>query len=168
MVVICNAFDERFGLLYEDMEVRSDTLPSNKIMQSICTTVNSQVWRTRYITIQPTVPKFGKQINTIKFICNHFCDVLARQNLNVMEAENKYVELVEYANQYYDVKKYNASNVWSILYQYVIKTFPHIFLMIELCLSSPFLNEIMGRLFSFMELVKNSWCRKLSQENINA
>ena len=168
MVVICIVFDERFGLLYEDREVRRATSSSNQIVQNICTTVNSQVWGIKYITVQPALLKFGKQINTIKFICNHFCDVLARQNLNVMEAENKYVELVEYANQYYDVKKYKASNLWSILYQYVIKTFPHIFLMIGLCLSSPFFNEIMGRLFSFMELVKNSWCRKLSQENINA
>ena len=33
-----------FGLLYEDMEVINATSSSNKIMQNMCTTVNSRVW----------------------------------------------------------------------------------------------------------------------------
>ena len=61
-IIIKNLFlcDERFGLLYEDMEVRNATFTCNKIMQNICTTLNSQVWGIDCITSQPTVPKFGK------------------------------------------------------------------------------------------------------------
>ena len=58
--------------------------------------------------------------------------------------------------------------MWSILYQYASEKFPHIFLLIELCLSSPFSNEIVGRCFSFMKVVKNDCRSKLSEENIEA
>ena len=58
LVIIYNAFDERFGLLYEDIKVRNATFGGNKIMQNMCTTFNSQFWRIDYITGQPTVPKF--------------------------------------------------------------------------------------------------------------
>ena len=60
LVVICNAFDERFQLLYEDMEVRNATFASNKIMQNMCITFSSQVWGIDYITSQPTVLKLCK------------------------------------------------------------------------------------------------------------
>ena len=52
--------DEKFGLLYEDMEVRIATFASNKIMQNKCTTLNSQIWGIDYITSQQTVAKFDK------------------------------------------------------------------------------------------------------------
>ena len=76
------------GLLYEDMEVISATSASYKIMQNMCTTINSQVWRIDYITGQPTVLKFDKPMDAIKFICNHFQNLPVLQNLNVTEAGN--------------------------------------------------------------------------------
>ena len=42
LVVICNASDERFRLLYEDPIIRNSTSASNKIMQNKCTTLISQ------------------------------------------------------------------------------------------------------------------------------
>ena len=48
------SFDERFGRLYEDTEVR------NAIFASACTTLNSRNWEIDYITGQPTVTKFDK------------------------------------------------------------------------------------------------------------
>ena len=33
LVAMCDTFDERFGFLYEDMEVTNVTSPSNKTMQ---------------------------------------------------------------------------------------------------------------------------------------
>ena len=56
----------------------------------------------------------------------------------------------------------------SILYQYASEKFPHIFLMIEPCLSAPYSNEIMEKFFSFMKVVKSDWHSKLSEENIEA
>ena len=76
------------GLLYEDMEVISATSASYKIMQNMCTTIISQVWRIDYITGQPTVLKFDKPMDAIKFICNHFQNLPVLQNLNVTEAGN--------------------------------------------------------------------------------
>ena len=39
------SFDERFGLLYEDMEVRNAIFASTKIIQSMCTlTVEFRGW----------------------------------------------------------------------------------------------------------------------------
>ena len=35
------SFDERFGFLYKDIEVRNATFASNKIMQNVCTTLNN-------------------------------------------------------------------------------------------------------------------------------
>ena len=35
------SFDERFGLLYEDTEVRNATFANDKIMQNKCITLNS-------------------------------------------------------------------------------------------------------------------------------
>ena len=103
LVVICNASDERFRLLYEDMEVRNTTFAGNKIMQNKRTILNSQAWGIDYITDQTAVQKLGKQI---KFICNHLRDLPALHNLNAMEDEDRYVQLMEYALQYYDVKMY--------------------------------------------------------------
>ena len=40
LIVICNAFDERFGLLYEDMKVKNAASLSNNIMQDMCTSIN--------------------------------------------------------------------------------------------------------------------------------
>ena len=76
------------GLLYEDMEVISATSASYKIMQNMCTTIISQVWRIDYITGQPTVLKFDKPMDAIKFIFNHFQNLPALQNLNVTKAGN--------------------------------------------------------------------------------
>ena len=85
----------------------------------MCTTITGQVWGIDYIIGQPTVSKFGKQINTIMFICNCFWDLPALQNLNVVEAENQYALILEYAVHYYDIKKYEKWSMRSILYQCV-------------------------------------------------
>ena len=58
--------------------------------------------------------------------------------------------------------------MWSILYQYARERFPHIFLMIELCFSAPYFNEIVERFFNFVKIVKIDWRSKLSEENIEA
>ena len=68
LVVIWNAFDERVSLLNEDMEVRN---ASSKL-----SSLGNRIYHSLY------------QIDTIKFICNHFRDVPALRNLNVIEAED--------------------------------------------------------------------------------
>ena len=81
---ICNAFDERIGVLYGNMEVRNAILQALRLSK-MYTILNSQVWGRDYITGQRTVQKLGKQIDEIdEFICNHFLDLLPLQNLNVM------------------------------------------------------------------------------------
>ena len=55
-----------------------------------------------------------------------------------METEDQNVQLVEYALQYYDAKKYDTSGMWSILYQCASEKFPHIFFRIKLYLSAPY------------------------------
>ena len=56
--------------------------------------------------------------------------------------------------------------MWSNLYQCIAEKFPHIFLVIELCLSAPYPNEIVDRFFSLMKVVKSDWHCKLCEENI--
>ena len=51
-----------------------------------------------------------------------------------METEDQNVQLVEYALQYYDAKKYDTSGMWSILYQCDSEKFPHIFFRMKLYL----------------------------------
>ena len=63
-----------------------------------------------------------------------------------METEDQNAQLVEYALQYYDIKKYDTSSMCSVLYQYAIEKFPHIFLMIELRLSAPYFNEFVKKI----------------------
>ena len=58
--------------------------------------------------------------------------------------------------------------MWSILYQRDSEKFPHIFSMIELCLSAPYSNQILERFFSFIKVLKCDWRSKLSEENIEA
>ena len=53
------SFNERFGLLYEDMEVLNATFASNKIMQNMCISLNSQKIGIDYNKSQPTVLIFG-------------------------------------------------------------------------------------------------------------
>ena len=86
LVAMCDTFDERFGFLYEDMEVTNATSPSNKTMQKMCTTLNSWAWGIDYITSQPTVQKLGKEIDAVKFIYNHFSDLPALQNFECHES----------------------------------------------------------------------------------
>ena len=73
---------------------------------------------------------------------------------------------MKYAFQYYGAKKYCTSSTWSTLYQCTGEKFPHIFPMIEFCLSTPYSNEIMERSFSFMKVVKSDWHSKLNEENV--
>ena len=54
------SFDEKFGLLYEDIDLRNATFTSNKNMHNMCNTLNSQVQGIDHITSQSTVPKFGQ------------------------------------------------------------------------------------------------------------
>ena len=77
------------------MEVKNTTSSSNKITQSMCTTLNSWVWGKDYIKGQLTAQKFGKQIDPTEFICKCICDLPTLQNLNVMEAEDQCVQLEE-------------------------------------------------------------------------
>ena len=110
LVAIWNVFDERFGLPNEDMEVRNVTSVSNEIMPNMCAILNNHIWGTDYITGQRTVPTFGKQTDAIKFICSHFRDLYALENLNVMQAEGQFVQFVECA-LCGDVKKFDTSNM---------------------------------------------------------
>ena len=80
------------------------------------------------------------------------CYLPAIQNVNVMYAEDQNVQYKEYTFQYYDVKKWDTSKMWSILYQCAGEKFPYTFLMIELCLFAPYSNEIVERLFSFRKV----------------
>ena len=58
--------------------------------------------------------------------------------------------------------------MWSILYQRDGEKFPHIFSVIELCLSAWYSNQILERFFSFIKVLKCDWRSKLSEENIEA
>ena len=71
--------------------------------------------------------------------------------------------------QYYDLKKYDTSIMCSILYQCGSGKFPHIFLLIELCLPAPYCNiSFVESYFSFVKVVKSDWRSKLSAEKIEA
>ena len=83
-----------------------------------------------------------------------------------MEAEDQLFQFVEHVLQYRNVKKCYASSMWSTLYQCTSEKFPCIFLMIELCLSAPYSNQILEKFFSFMKVLKCDWHSKLSEENI--
>ena len=74
-------------------------------LQDMYTALNSQVWGIDLCHKSSNSSKFAKEIDAIKFICNHLCYLPALQNLNVMEAEDQNVQHKEYAFQYYDVKK---------------------------------------------------------------
>ena len=65
------------------MEVRNAILQALRLSK-MYTIHNSRVWGRDYITGQRNVQKLDKQIDAIKFICNHFLDLLPLQNLNVM------------------------------------------------------------------------------------
>ena len=58
--------------------------------------------------------------------------------------------------------------MWSTLYQWANEKFPYLFLMKELCLSAPYSNKIVQKLFSFMKVAKSDWRSKLKEENIEA
>ena len=72
------SFDKRFGLLYEDTEVRKATFARYVYHPKQPSLGN------RLCHKSSNSPKFAKYIDTIKFICNHLCYLPALQNLNVM------------------------------------------------------------------------------------
>ena len=74
----------------------------------MCITINSRVMRIDYIASYPIVAKFGKQIDTIKFISNLFRDLPTLQNLNVMKAED---QCVQPWNTQFSIMKYDTSNM---------------------------------------------------------
>ena len=96
-----------FGFLCEDIEVINATSSGNNILFKKCVTplkVEFEEQLTDYITDQPSVSKSDKQIDEIKFICNHFRDLPDLQNLFLLRYK------------YYRYFVYNSTTMFTHIY----------------------------------------------------
>ena len=70
-------------------------------------------------------------------------EIIKDQLIN--ELLEQYVQVIEYANQYYEVALFEPLKKWSMLHKSVSLRFPDIFRFLELCLCASYLNATVDR-----------------------
>ena len=79
----------------------------------------------------------------------------------------RYIQVVEYANQCYEVSLLEALKMWSILHKSISLRFPNIFRFVELYLYAPYSNATVERFFNYFKIVKTDWRSRLNERNIS-
>ena len=87
---------------------------------------------------------------------------------HIDELLEQYVQVIEYANQYYEVSLFEPLKMWSMLHKSISLRFPDIFHFVELCLCAPFSNATVKRFFNYLKIVKTDWRSRLNERNIES
>ena len=80
----------------------------------------------------------------------------------------QYVQVIEYANQYYEVSLFEPLKMWSMFHKKISLRFPDIFHFVELCLCAPHSNAMVERFFNYLKIVKTDWRSRLNERNIES
>ena len=78
-----------------------------------------------------------------------------------------YVQVIEYANQYYEVSLFEPLKMWSMLHKSISLRFPDIFRFVELCLCAPYSNATVERFFNYLKTVKTDWRSRMNEKTLS-
>ena len=110
------------------------------------------------------------------FCCCKYCILIERIHSHNKEMEiikdqlidkliERYIQVVEYANQYYEVSLFEALKMWSILHKSISLRLPNIFRFVELYFYAPYSNATVERFFNYFKIVKTDWRSRLNERN---
>ena len=116
----------------------------------------------RYMVVTARYRSFPLLARTesITFLHEHYQAMPSLQNITWDDVKTEYVCLVEYALRYFNTSEMNCLKLWSTLKQ-VPYRWLSAFLLVELCLCSPYSNATVERLFSQIKVVNR--LEKLSE-----
>ena len=164
---ICDSFQQRFGALEDDELVNETATQSDVILNHICKAMNTKTWLVPESGVSSDT--FKGSIDSLLVIFNQFKQMPIFETITFHELEEQYLQLIEYASKYYDVKQFNASDFWPMLRQInEHDRFKDIFLLSELCFCAPYSNATVERFFNYMKVVKSDWRSRLGEKNLEA
>ena len=119
--VIYNSFEERFGSLEDDDLVNKTATQRGTILNHICQCINTKSWITapRGCVSKQT---FLDHIGSLKYNFNQLKDMSSLKTIALLKLEEQFIELIEYANKYYDVAKFNTTVQRFFNYMKIVKT----------------------------------------------
>ena len=169
---ILSCFDQRFGNMYTE-----DAQPFNvvaddgdNIIFDVCLILNTSVWPKLDDGNEDDEMVLGKQLDAVKRIYQRYCRMDAFTSVTQDETMDGYIDIVRYANRYFNTDNVNPMDVWAKLAKIgCTKTnWNGAMLVSELCLCAPFSNATLERFFSHMNIVKTDVRSRLSSKSLNS
>ena len=84
------------------------------------------------------------------------------------ELTEEYIQVIKYANQYYEVSLFELLKIWSMLHQSLSLHCSDIFHFVELCLCTPSSNAMVEHFFNYLKIAKTDWRSRLNERNIES
>ena len=84
------------------------------------------------------------------------------------ELTEEYIQVIKYANQYYEVSLFEPLKIWSMLHQSLSLHCSDIFHFVELCLCTPSSNAMVEHFFNYLKIAKTDWKSRLNERNIES
>ena len=105
-------------------------------------------------------------IKSLNHIFNQFKGMSSLKTIAFQELEEQLIELIEYANKYYDVTKFNPTEFWPLLRQSIkYNHVKNIFLLAEPSFCASYSNATIEKYFNYMKIVKLT---RLNEKNMEA
>lgn len=105
-------------------------------------------------------------IKSLNHIFNQFKGMSSLKTIAFQELEEQLIELIEYANKYYDVTKSNPTEFWPLLRQSIkYDHVKNIFMLAEPSFCASYSNATIEKYFNYMKIVKLT---RLNEKNMEA
>ena len=165
-IIAC--FQSRYGSLESvGRENQTDSISAREgdtIIYHACKVLNTKAW---FIADnEPQEAALSSIMESITFLHEHYQAMSSLQDITSDDVKTKCICLVEYALRY-NTSEMDCLKLWSFLKQVgLADRWSSAFLLVELCLCSPYSNGTVERLFSQMKVVKTDWRNRLNKRNL--
>ena len=172
-ILVC--LQERYGVLTADTEeektemeelVTKEVKDGDSLLHDVCKVLRTSAWLhscDEPLTCEQLCLKFSTQISSIERVYERFKPLFSN-HVNTLK-----LSLVKYVHDCMGNAAANAMDpieMWQTLKKIKGESFPEIFLVIEICLCSPFSNATLERFFSHMGVVKTDWRNRLNEQSL--
>ena len=167
---ICQCFHQIYGELTtnetKDTYVQETVTQGDDLLYHICRILNTNSWIIpEGLKTSAAVKKFCISIQRIH---SHYKEMEIIKDQLIDELLEQYVQVIECANQYYEVSLFEPLKMWSMLHKKISLRFPDIFHFVELCLCAPHSNAMVECFFNYLKIVKTDWRSRLNERNIES
>ena len=167
--VIFACFQSCYGSLESvDWENQTDSVSAREgdtIIYHACRVLNTKAWY--FPDSEPQEAALSSIMESITFLHEHYQAMSSLQDITCDDVKTKYVCLVEYALRYFNTSEMDCLKLWSTLKQVALADrWFSAFLLLELCLCSPYGNATVERLSSQMKVVKTDWRNRLNERSL--